>query len=167
MRAAILRGRRFRRAVARQLHGDKLRTVDRQQIPEKNKMKAAGVDMTERRELHAFSGRQTAAIEIDAVAAAILDDPAVRISCQNKVLAADVGTVETDVGLLRFAGCDPRFSADDELFKLQLLRRAFPEPRREGLAAASEKAADGRAGRKPHGSGPSVIVCGESDLVGL
>ena len=107
-----------RRRIARKRCGDLVGAVDCKQLAQKDQMEAARIDMAERTQLQAFFRRDALVVEIDAVAAHVLDDPAVAVFCQDKMRMADIRAVEPDISLLRFSDHDARQPMDAEFFKL-------------------------------------------------
>ena len=119
--------------------------------------------MAERTQLQAFFRRDALVVEIDAVAAHILDDPAVAVFCQDKMNMADIRAIEPDISLLSFSDHDARQPMDAEFFKLQLPRRGFPDPCRELFSLSPKKAVDRRLVGQLHGIRPFPI-CRKVDL---
>ena len=107
-----------RRRVARKRCGNLVGAVDRKQLAQKDQMEAARIDVAERAQLQAFFRRDALVVEIDAVAAHVLNDPAVAVFCQDKMRMADIWAVEPDISLLSFSDHDARQPMDAEFFKL-------------------------------------------------
>ena len=107
-----------RRRIARKRRGNLIGAVDCKQFSQKNQMEAARIDMAERTQLQAFFRRNALVVEINAVAAHILDDPAVAVFCQDKMNMADIRAIEPDISLLSFSDHDARQPMDAEFFKL-------------------------------------------------
>ena len=81
-------------------------------------MEAARIDVAERTQLQAFFRRNALVVEINAVAAHVLNDPAVAVFCQDKMRMADIWAVEPDIGLLCLSDDNARQPMDAEFFKL-------------------------------------------------
>ena len=151
-----------RRRIARKRCGDLVGAVDRKQLAQKNQMEAARIDMAERTQLQAFFRRNALVVEINAVAAHVLNDPAVAVFCQDKMRMADIRAIEPDIGLLCLSDDNARQPAEAEFFKLQLPRRGFPDPCRELFSLSPKKAVDRRLVGQLHGG--RAVLCGKADL---
>ena len=134
----LLRQRLRLRLATRQLGHNLIGAVDCEHVAEQYHVKSACVNMPQRRQTKRAPCRYAPVVEIHAVSARVLHDPAAVLPVERQMLSADIGAVEPQVCLRSAADSDAVFSADIELFKLQLSGRGLANPRRKAFLAGED-----------------------------